>query len=72
MPRYDDVIKEEARVFFLQGMGYKTIAAKLREQHKNKLAFTTIKRWADKENWQEVLDKDGNVIENKKFLILKK
>ena len=28
MPRYDDRIKEEARVFFLQGMGYKTIANK--------------------------------------------
>jgi len=62
MPRYDDVIKEEARALFLQGMGYKTIAAKLREQHQNKLSFTSIKRWADKENWQEVLDKQRRVI----------
>ena len=62
MPRYDDVIKEEARALFLQGMGYKTIAAKLREQHQNKLSFTSIKRWADKENWQEVLDKQRRAI----------
>ena len=62
MPRYDDVIKEEARALFLQGMGYKTIAAKLREQHQNKLSFTSIKRWADKENWQEVLDKQRKAI----------
>ena len=62
MPRYDDKIKDEARVFYLQGMGYKTIAAKLREQHQNKLSFTSIKRWADKENWQEVLDKQRRAI----------
>ena len=62
MPRYDDVIKEEARALFLQGMGYKTIAAKLRAQHQNKLSFTSIKRWADKENWQEVLDKQRKAI----------
>ena len=62
MPRYDDIIKEEARALFLQGMGYKTIAAKLREQHQNKLSFTSIKRWADKENWQEVLDKQRKAI----------
>ena len=62
MPRYDDIIKEEARALFLQGMGYKTIAAKLREQHQNKLSFTSIKRWADKENWQDVLDKQRKAI----------
>jgi len=62
MPRYDDTIKEEARALYLQGMGYKTIAAKLREQHQNKLSFTSIKRWADKENWQEVLDKQRKAI----------
>ena len=62
MPRYDDIIKEEARALFLQGMGYKTIAAKLREQHQNKLAFTSIKRWADKEYWQDVLDKQRKAI----------
>ena len=62
MPRYEDIIKEEARALFLQGMGYKTIAAKLREQHQNKLSFTSIKRWADKENWQDVLDKQRKAI----------
>ena len=62
MPRYDDTIKEEARALYLQGMGYKTIAAKLREQHQNKLSFTSIKRWADKENWQEILDKQRKAI----------
>ena len=62
MPRYNDTIKEEARALYLQGMGYKTIAAKLREQHQNKLSFTSIKRWADKENWQEVLEKQRKAI----------
>tara|TARA_R100000808_G_scaffold6965_1_gene20424 strand:+ start:3807 stop:4292 length:486 start_codon:yes stop_codon:yes gene_type:complete len=62
MPRYDDVIKEEARALYLQGMGYKTIATKLREQHKNKLSFTTIKRWADKESWKDILEKQRKAI----------
>ena len=55
MPRYDDAIKEEARVFFLQGMGYKTIANKIKEQYNNSVAHNTITRWATQGNWQSVL-----------------
>ena len=62
MPRYDDKLKEEARTLFLQGLGYKTIATKLREQHEIKLSHTTISRWASKEMWQHVLDKQRSAI----------
>ena len=62
MVRYDDSIKEEARVFFLQGMGYKTIANKLKEQYNNSIAHNTIKRWAKQGNWQNILDNQRKVI----------
>lgn len=62
MPRYDDKTKEEARTLFLQGLGYKTIATKLREQHQYNLTHTTISRWSAKENWQELLDKQRKAI----------
>ena len=62
MVRYDDSIKEEARVFFLQGMGYKTIANKLKEQYNNSIAHNTIKRWAKQGDWQSLLDKQREVI----------
>lgn len=62
MVRYDDSIKEEARVFFLQGMGYKTIANKIREQYNNSVAHNTIKRWAKQGEWQNLLDKQRKVI----------
>ncbi len=62
MPRYDDSIKEEARVFFLQGMGYKTIANKLKEQYNNSVAHNTIKRWAKQGNWHKLLDQQREVI----------
>ena len=62
MVRYDDSIKEEARVFFLQGMGYKTIANKLKEQYNNSIAHNTIKRWAKQGDWQKILDKQRKVI----------
>ena len=62
MPRYDDSIKEEARVFFLQGMGYKTIANKLKEQYNNSIAHNTIKRWAKQGDWHSLLDKQRKVI----------
>ena len=62
MPRYDDRIKEEARVFFLQGMGYKTIANKLKEQYNNSIAHNTIKSWALKDNWHSLLDEQREVI----------
>lgn len=62
MPRYDDLIKEEARTLYLQGMGYKTIANKVREQHQNKLTHTTIRSWAKKQNWEEILDKQREAI----------
>ena len=60
--RYDDLIKEEARAFFLQGLGYKTIAKKLREQHQNTLSHTTISRWSSKEDWKKLLDKQRKAI----------
>ena len=63
MPRYDDAIKEEARVFFLQGMGYKTIANKIKEQYNNSVAHITIKRWATQGNWQSLLDKQRKVVQ---------
>jgi hypothetical protein len=62
MVRYDDSIKEEARVFFLQGMGYKTIANKLKEQYNNSIAHNTIKRWAKQGEWQNILDNQRKVI----------
>ena len=62
MVRYDDSIKEEARVFFLQGMGYKTIANKLKEQYNNSIAHNTIKRWAKQGDWQNILDNQRKVI----------
>ena len=62
MVRYDDSIKEEARVFFLQGMGYKTIANKLQEQYNNSIAHNTIKRWAKQGDWQNILDNQRKVI----------
>ena len=62
MVRYDDSIKEEARVFFLQGMGYKTIANKLKEQYNNSIAHNTIKRWAIQGDWQNILDNQRKVI----------
>ena len=63
MPRYDDSIKEEARVFFLQGMGYKTIANKIKEQYNNSVAHNTIKRWAKQGDWQSLLDKQRKVVQ---------
>ena len=62
MPRYDDRVREEARTLFLQGLGYKTIAKKLKEQHKSKLSHTTISRWSLKEGWGALLDKHRKVI----------
>ena len=62
MVRYDDSIKEEARVFFLQGMGYKPIANKLKEQYNNSIAHNTIKRWAKQGDWQNILDNQRKVI----------
>ena len=62
MPRYDDSIKEEARTLYLQGMGYKTIANKIKEQYNNSVAHNTIKRWATQGDWQSLLDKQREVI----------
>lgn len=62
MPRYDDSVKEEARALYLQGMGYKTIANKIKEQYNNSVAHNTIKRWATQGDWQSLLDKQRDVI----------
>jgi len=62
MPRYDDSIKDEARALYLQGMGYKTIANKIKEQYNNSIAHNTIKSWALKDNWQSLLDEQREVV----------
>ena len=62
MPRYDDKIKDEARVFYLQGMGYKTIADKIREQYNNSIAHNTVNTWAKQGDWHSLLDKQRKVI----------
>tara|TARA_R100000781_G_C4005339_1_gene101743 strand:- start:52 stop:537 length:486 start_codon:yes stop_codon:yes gene_type:complete len=62
MVRYDDNIKEEARALFLQGLGYKTIANKIKEQYNNTIAHNTVKRWAIKNDWQSLLDKQRKAI----------
>ena len=63
MPRYDDSVKEEARALYLQGMGYKTIANKIKEQYNNSMAHNTIKRWATQGDWQSLLDKQRKVVQ---------
>mgnify|MGYP000187439080 CR=1 FL=1 len=62
MPRYDDLIKEEARALYLQGLGYKTIANKIREHYNNSIAHNTVKSWAKQGDWQSLLDKQREVI----------
>ena len=62
MPRYDDKIKDEARVFYLQGMGYKTIADKIREQYNNTISHNTVKTWAKQGDWLSLLDNQRKVI----------
>tara|TARA_R110002072_G_scaffold115909_1_gene246196 strand:+ start:1701 stop:2186 length:486 start_codon:yes stop_codon:yes gene_type:complete len=62
MPRYDDLIKEEARALYLQGLGYKTIANKIKEQYNNSIAHNTVKSWAKQGDWQDILDKQREVI----------
>jgi len=60
--RYNDTIKEEARSLYLQGLGYKNIANKLKEQYDIKLAHTTVREWSLANNWAEVLDEQRKVI----------
>jgi len=62
MVRYDDSIKEEARALFLQGLGYKTIANKIKEQYNNSIAHNTVKTWAKQGDWQSLLDKQRDVV----------
>jgi len=61
--RYNDRLKEEARSLYLQGMGYKKIADKLREQHDIKLVHTTVRDWSLANNWAEVLDEQRKIIQ---------
>ena len=60
--RYDDRIKEEARALYLQGLGYKSVSNKIREQYKNSLGYNTVKRWAKKDNWKDLLDDQRKAI----------
>jgi len=58
---YDQKIREEAFALHIEGTSFKRIAELLNEQYELKIAVSTIKRWADKENWnvqkQETKDK---------------
>tara|TARA_R100001463_G_scaffold124734_2_gene181921 strand:- start:2615 stop:3100 length:486 start_codon:yes stop_codon:yes gene_type:complete len=62
MVRYDDSVKDEARALYLQGLGYKTIANKIKEQYNNSVAHNTIKRWAKQGDWQNLLDKQRKIV----------
>ena len=65
MPRfeYDNKIKEEARALYLQGLGYKTISNKIQEQYKNTLTHSTVRNWAIKNNWKDMLKEQRKVIQ---------
>ena len=58
---YDQKIREEAFALHIEGASFKRISELLNEQYELKIAISTIKRWADKENWkvqkQETKDK---------------
>ena len=60
--RYNSAIKEEARSLYLQGMGYKSIADKMREQYEVPIVHTTIRAWALKEDWSTDVEKQKKVI----------
>jgi len=62
---YDDRIKEEAMALYLQGLGYRKISSKIREQYNNKIVNTTIRSWAKAGNWPEILDKQRKIIKSK-------
>ena len=64
MVRYDDKIKEEARTLYLQGLGYKSISDKIREQYKNTLTHSTVRDWALASNWPELLDEQRKAIQS--------
>ena len=49
---YDQKIREEAFALHIEGTSFKRIAELLKEQYELKIAISTIKRWADKENWK--------------------
>ena len=61
--RYNAGIKEEARSLYLQGLGYKSIADKMREQYEVTLVHTTIRGWALKEDWSKHRDEQKKLIQ---------
>ena len=61
--RYIAAIKEEARSLYLQGLGYKSIADKMREQYEVTIVHTTIRAWALKEDWQRDVEKQKKLIQ---------
>ena len=63
MFRYDDKIKEEARTLYLQGLGYKSISDKIREQYKNTLVHTTVRDWGKKGKWEHLLKEQREAIQ---------
>jgi flagellar motor component MotA len=65
MPHYDDLIKEEAMALYLQGLGYRKIASKIREQYSNKVVNTTIRAWSEAGKWPTILEEQRKVIRSK-------
>jgi hypothetical protein len=61
---YNNQIKEEARALYLQGLGYKTISDKIKEQYKNTLTHSTVRNWAIKNNWREILEQQRKAIQS--------
>ena len=61
--RYNHQIKEEARTLYIQGLGYKGIADKLREQYEVPLSHTTIRSWAIKDDWKSDMEKTKKIIQ---------
>jgi len=62
---YDEKIKEEARALYLQGLTYRMITGKIREQYKNTITHSTVRAWALKGEWPDMLKKQREVIQSK-------
>lgn len=53
--RYDEKTKGEALTLYLGGSSFLKISQSLNEQYGYKTHASTIKRWADRNLWQEKL-----------------
>ena len=61
--RYNEAVKEEARSLYLQGLGYKNVAEKLREQYEVPVVHSTVRAWAIKDDWNKHKDKQKKIIQ---------